>query len=55
MTLVLRLLAILGLFALSTIPFAMAGDDGDGDEAVVVEGDNGGDGPEGPGSDSEED
>ncbi len=40
MTLTLRLLAILGLFALSTLPFVMAADD-DQDETVIVDGDGG--------------
>lgn len=41
MILTLRLLAILGLFALSTIPFAMAAEDDNGDDkTVVVEGDD---------------
>lgn len=41
MILTLRLLAILGLFALSTIPFAMAVEDDNGDDkTVVVEGDD---------------
>jgi hypothetical protein len=48
MTLTLRLLAILGLFALSTLPFAMAEDENE-DETVLVEGDDG------PGESGEED
>jgi hypothetical protein len=43
MALTLRLLAILGLFALSTLPFAMA-EDSDDDQSVVVSGDEGDEG-----------
>ena len=38
MILTLRLLAILGLFALSTLPFAMAGEEEEPETVIVEEG-----------------